>query len=111
MVTREMIALMADEPIVFPLSNPIGEISVDEALAAGARVVADGRSINNALVYPGLFRGALDGRAKQITNKMLLATAQKLAQLAPEESLLPNMLDHEVHKMVAEVIRKSVQIS
>lgn len=109
MVTMEMIALMADEPIVFPLSNPVGEISIEDALAAGAGVVADGRSINNALVYPGLFRGALDGRAKQITNKMLLAVAQKLAQLAPEESLLPNMLDRKVHKMVAEAVRKLVQ--
>lgn len=110
-VTREMIVSMAEEPIVFPLSNPIGEISVEDALAAGAGVVADGRSINNALVYPGLFRGALDGRAKRITSKMLLAAALKLAQLAPEESLLPNMLDREVHKMVAEAVRQLVETS
>jgi len=105
MVSKEMIACMAGEPIVFPLSNPVGEISVEEALATGARVVADGRTINNALVYPGLFRGALDGRVKRITTEMLLAAAKKLAELAPEESLLPNMLDREVHKIVAETVR------
>ncbi|HUT45082.1 MAG TPA: malic enzyme-like NAD(P)-binding protein [Sedimentisphaerales bacterium] len=110
-VTSEMIASMARGPIVFPLSNPVGEIGIEEALAAGAAVVGDGRSINNALVYPGLFRGALDGRAKRITSKMLLAAAQELARLAPKESLLPNMLDRRVHKKLAETIRQLIQTS
>jgi malate dehydrogenase (oxaloacetate-decarboxylating) len=110
-VTKEMVASMTEKSIVFPLSNPIGEISVGDALVAGAEVVADGRTINNALVYPGLFRGILDGRAKRITSKVLLAAAQKIAQLAPEESLLPNMLDREVHKMVAETVRQVVETS
>ena len=106
LVSREMIVSMAKEPIVFPLSNPVGEISVEDALAAGASIVADGRTINNALAYPGLFRGALDARAKRITSRMLLAAALKLAQLAPEGSLLPNMLDRKVHKMVAKAVKK-----
>lgn len=108
-VTREMIVSMAEEPIVFPLSNPAGEISVEDAIAAGAGIVADGRTINNALAYPGLFRGALDGRAKRITSKMFLAAALKLAQLAPDESLLPDMLDREVHMMVAEAVQQLVE--
>jgi malate dehydrogenase (oxaloacetate-decarboxylating) len=106
LVNAEMIMSMANNAIVFPLSNPTGEIDVDDALAAGASVVADGRTINNALAYPGLFRGALDARARRITQKMFLAAAIKLAQLAPEGSLLPNMLDHGVHKMVAEAVRQ-----
>ena len=106
LVSAEMIKSMAERPIVFPLSNPVGEISVEEALAAGAGIVADGRTINNALAYPGLFRGALDARAKRITSKMLLAAALRLAQLAPEGSLLPNMLDRKVHKMVAKAVKQ-----
>jgi malate dehydrogenase (oxaloacetate-decarboxylating) len=106
LVSREMVRSMADKSIVFPLSNPVGEISVEDAMSAGAEIVADGRTINNALAYPGLFRGALDGRAKRITGRMLLAAADKLAQLAPETGLLPNMLDRRVHKMVADAVRQ-----
>ena len=69
-----------------------------------AKVVADGRAINNALAYPGLFRGALDARAADITSGMQLAAAGKLAELAGEESLLPNMLDRRVHKEVAAAV-------
>ena len=83
MVTPAMISSMARDPLTFPLSNPVGEISVDEALKAGAAVAADGRGINNALAYPGLFRGALDAKAEDITFEMRLAAAFKLAQLAP----------------------------
>lgn len=103
-VSSEMIACMAENPIVFPLSNPVGEISVEAALGAGAAVVADGRVINNALAYPGLFRGALDARAEDITFDMQLAAAEKLAHLAPKGTLLPNILDRKVHKTVAEVV-------
>ena len=102
-VSSEMIACMAENPIVLPLSNPVGEISVEAALEAGAAVVADGRAINNALAYPGLFRGALDARAEDITFDMQLAAAEKLAQLASRGALLPNILDRNVHKTVAEV--------
>ena len=103
-VSKEMISSMAKDPIVFPLSNPVGEISVEDAITAGAAVVADGRAINNALAYPGLFRGALDVRAKSITFDMQLAAAEKLAKLAPEGSLLPNMLDKNVHNSVAQAV-------
>jgi malate dehydrogenase (oxaloacetate-decarboxylating) len=108
-VTKEMVSQMNKDPIVFPLSNPVGEISLDEAVAAGARVVADGRTINNALAYPGLFRGALDCRAEDITGEMQVAAAQKLAELADSDSLLPNMLDRQVHKEVAVAVRQAYE--
>ncbi len=104
MVSKEMIASMAEDSIVLPLSNPVGEISVEDALAAGAAVVADGRAINNALAYPGLFRGALDVRAKSITLDMQLAAARELSGLASQESLLPDMLDRKVHNAVAHAV-------
>jgi len=104
MVSREMIAAMAPDPVVFPLSNPVGEITVDEALAAGAAIAADGRGINNAQAYPGLFRGALDARAKDITMDMQLAAARTLAELAPEGLLLPDMLDRGIHAQVAKAV-------
>jgi malate dehydrogenase (oxaloacetate-decarboxylating) len=108
-VSPGMIKSMAPDAIAFPLSNPIGEIDVEEALSAGAAVAADGRTINNALAYPGLFRGALDARARQITQKMFLTAAIKLAQLAPEGSLVPNILDRNVHKLVAEAVQMLVE--
>ena len=106
-VSKEMISVMANKPLVFPLSNPVGEISIEEALQAGAAIAADGRAINNALVYPGLFRGALDIRAKDITTDMQLAAAEKLAQLAPKKTLLPDMLDQSVHEKVALAVAKA----
>jgi malate dehydrogenase (oxaloacetate-decarboxylating) len=104
MVSPAMIASMAKDPIVFPLSNPAGEISVQEARAAGAAIAADGRTINNALAYPGLFRGALDAGAKAITREMMLAAAHQLAALAPSGKLLPNMLDRSVHRTIAQTV-------
>jgi malate dehydrogenase (oxaloacetate-decarboxylating) len=104
MVSKEMIAAMADGPIAFPLSNPVGEISVEEAAEAGAVVTADGRGINNALAYPGLFRGALNAQAKKITLKMQIAAAEKLAELTPEGRLLPDILDRDVHMQVADAV-------
>lgn len=104
MVTPAMVSAMAKDPIVFPLSNPVGEIRVEAARQAGAAVAADGRTINNALAYPGLFRGALDARAQDITIDMQLAAARELAALAPFGSLLPNMLDRAVHQRVAQVV-------
>jgi len=108
-VSKEMIASMAKEPIVFPLSNPVGEISKQEALEAGAAIAADGRDINNALAYPGIFRGALDARATEINLKMKLAAAEKLAQLAPSDALLPDILDREVHRKVAQAVAAAWQ--
>jgi malate dehydrogenase (oxaloacetate-decarboxylating) len=86
------------------LSNPVGEISKEQAYAAGAAIAADGRDINNALAYPGLFRGALDVRAKDITMDMKIAAAEKLAELAPKDQLLPGILDRTVHSRVAEAV-------
>lgn len=104
MVTKEMVASMAKDPIVLPLANPVGEISKEEAIEAGAAVAADGRDINNALAYPGIFRGALDARATQINLKMKLAAAEELARLAEGGALLPDMLEKEVHKQVARAV-------
>ena len=104
MVSKEMIASMADNPICFPLSNPVGEITCEEAIEAGAAVTADGRGVNNALAYPGLFRGALNVNANAITSQMQVAAAQKLADISPEGSLLPDMLDRNVHKQVADAV-------
>ncbi len=110
MVTKDMIAAMAPHPLVFPLSNPVGEISVDDAYQSGAAVAADGRTINNALVYPGLFRGALDVHARAITLNMQLAAAKTLADLAPEGILLPDMLDKTVHQRVAAAVAKAYSL-
>lgn len=107
LVSKDMVSRMAKNSIVFPLSNPAGEISIDDAMAAGAMVVANGREINNALAYPGLFRGALDVRAKDITFDMQVAAADKLAKLAGKESLLPNILDKQVHKEVAAAVSEA----
>lgn len=109
LVSKKMVASMADDAIVFPLSNPVGEIPVEDAADAGARVTADGRTINNALAFPGIFRGALDARAKNITPKMQLAAADTLAQLAAEGMLLPDMLDAGVHKSVSHAVRMAAE--
>jgi len=101
MVSKEMIAAMNKNSIVLPLSNPIGEIDVADALAAGAAIAADGRTINNALAYPALFRGALDVKAEDITFEMQLACAKTLASLAADGDLLPDVLDRNVHKEAA----------
>jgi malate dehydrogenase (oxaloacetate-decarboxylating) len=107
MVSKEMIAAMADDPIAFPLSNPIGEISIEEAAEAGAAVTADGRGVNNALAYPGLFRGALNARAKEINLKMQIAASTTLADLAPEGALLPDIIDREIHSKVAQAVAEA----
>ena len=102
-VSREMVASMAPQPIVFALANPVSEISAEDALAAGAAVATDGRGMNNALAYPGIFRGALDARARRITHEMKLAAARALADAATD-GLLPDMLDRSVHQRVAEAV-------
>lgn len=107
MVSQEMIRAMAEGPVVFPLSNPIGEITVEEAYEAGAAVVADGRVINNALAYPGLFRGALDVQAGDITTEMQLAAAHQLASMAGNGMLLPDILDRQVHSEVARAVSQA----
>jgi malate dehydrogenase (oxaloacetate-decarboxylating) len=104
MVSKDMIGSMAHDAIVLPLSNPVGEIDKEEALEAGAAIAADGRDINNALAYPGIFRGALDARAPDITPAMELAAAKALAELASPGELLPEILDKKVHRAVAQAV-------
>jgi malate dehydrogenase (oxaloacetate-decarboxylating) len=96
-LTSEMVASMADDPLIFALANPIPEIFPEEALAAGAAVVATGRSdldnqVNNSLAFPGIFRGALDVRARSINDAMKIAAAHAIAGLVPEEQLRPNYI-------------------
>ena len=105
-IKKEWVRLMQDNPIVFACANPVPEIWPWEAKEAGARVVATGRSdfpnqANNALVFPGVFRGALDVRAKTITDEMCLAAAMEIARMAEEKGLredyiIPSMEDWEV---------------
>ncbi len=118
-VTREMIASMAKDPIVFPMANPTPEIMPDEALAAGARVVGTGRSdfpnqINNVLAFPGIFRGALDARASDINEEMKVATSYAIASLVSpeelsEEYIIPSALDARVAPAVAEAVGKAAR--
>lgn len=113
-VSAGMISSMADGAIVFPMANPTPEISRDEALRGGARVVGTGRSdypnqINNVLAFPGIFRGALDCRATCINEEMKIATSYALASLVSEEELcedyiIPNALDVRVARAVADAV-------
>jgi len=105
MITKQMVSKMAKNAICFPLSNPVGEISKEEAIEAGAAVAADGRDINNAQAYPGIFRGALDARATKITMEMKLAAAQKIAESAPKGELVPDCLDRQIHRQIADAVR------
>jgi len=116
-----MVRSMAKDPIIFALSNPVPEIMPDEAMAAGAKVVTTGRSdfanqINNVLAFPGVFRGALDVRARDINDDMKVAAAKAIASLVSDEELkagniIPSPFDRrvapEVAKAVAEAARKS----
>jgi malate dehydrogenase (oxaloacetate-decarboxylating) len=99
-VTKDMVRSMAKDPIVFALANPVSEISVGEAYEAGAAIALDGRSMNNALAYPGLFRGALDARATRFTPAMRLAAAHAVANAAKADELLPDMFDMAMHANV-----------
>ena len=109
-VSPEMVRSMAKDPIVFALANPVSEISVKDALANGAAIAVDGRGMNNALAYPGIFRGALDARAKRITKEMMLAAARAIAAATTADSLLPDMLDMSVHRAVTAAVREAALI-
>src|SRR5207253_10322459 len=112
-----MLKTMAPEPVIFALANPVPEIMPEDALGAGARIVATGRSdfpnqINNSLVFPGVFRGALDVRATTITFEMEQAAAQALADVIPEGDLrpdyiIPDAFDFRVPPAVAAAVAKS----
>jgi malate dehydrogenase (oxaloacetate-decarboxylating) len=93
-------AMIRKGQIILSLSNPIPEIFPEEALEAGAAYAADGKSVNNALAYPGLFRAALDGRFKAITPAMKIAAARAISALAGSDELVPSPLHPEVHKAV-----------
>ena len=111
-VTPEMVSSMAKDPVVFAMANPIPEIWPDDARAAGAAVVGTGRSdfpnqVNNSLVFPGVFRGALDSHATRVTTSMKLAAGQALADLVAEptpENVLPWSLDRQVAQTVAKAV-------
>ena len=113
-VTPEMVSSMARDAIVFAMANPIPEIMPSSARDAGARVVGTGRSdfpnqINNSLVFPGVFRGALDAHATRVSTKMKLAAAEALAELVKEptaENIIPWSLDREVPQAVAQATAK-----
>jgi|APSaa5957512622_1039677.scaffolds.fasta_scaffold44292_2 malate dehydrogenase (oxaloacetate-decarboxylating) len=104
LVSQDMVRSMNAEPIIFPLANPVSEISKPDALAAGAAVYADGRTMNNALAYPGIFRGALDCNCTTITFEMMMAAAEALADITPEGDLLPEMMDLATHSTVARAV-------
>jgi len=108
LVSRDMVRSMAPDPIVFALANPVSEISVADAREAGAAVAADGRMMNNALAYPGIFRGALDSAARSITIEMMMAAAEALAGIVPAGELLPEMMDPNTHETVAKAVRDAV---
>jgi malate dehydrogenase (oxaloacetate-decarboxylating) len=93
--------------MVFALSNPEPEIEPRLARERGAVFAADGRGINNVLGFPGLFRGALDAGAHEITDAMLFAAAEAIADCAPKGELVPDPLDRRVHDAVAAAVRKA----
>jgi len=99
--------MVREKQVILALSNPDPEIHPDDALAAGAAFAADGRGVNNALAFPGLFRGALDARAKRVNNAMKIAAAKAVADLADDGDLVPNILDLDVHKQVAAAVEQA----
>lgn len=116
-VTADMIKSMAENPIVFPMANPVPEIMPDKALEAGAAVVGTGRSdfpnqINNVLAFPGIFRGALDVRARDINEEMKMAASHAIASIVSEEELsseyiLPKAFDERIGRTVAKAVAEA----
>lgn len=117
-VTKEMIASMNQDSIVFAMANPVPEIMPDLAKEAGARIVGTGRSdfpnqVNNVIAFPGIFKGALEGRATQITEEMKLAAATALASLVDEKDLnedyiLPEAFDPRVCEVVSQAVKANI---
>jgi malate dehydrogenase (oxaloacetate-decarboxylating) len=120
-VTREMVASMAKDPLIFAMANPVPEIMPDEAGAGGAKVVATGRSdfpnqINNVLAFPGVFRGALDARAKAINEDMKLAAVYAISGIITDDELsadyiIPGPFDERVAPAVAADVAKAAESS
>lgn len=118
-VTAEMVASMNQDAILFAMANPVPEIMPDIAKAAGARIIGTGRSdfpnqINNVIAFPGIFRGALEGRAPQITEEMKLAAAKALADLVSDDQLnedfiIPEPFDPRVADAVSEAVKSHIR--
>lgn len=117
-VTPEMVSTMNKDSILFAMANPVPEIMPDVARAAGARVVGTGRSdfpnqVNNVLIFPGIFKGALEGRASAITEEMKLAAAKAISGLIPEselndENILPAAFDPRVADVVSRAVKEHI---
>lgn len=117
-VSAEMVASMNKDSILFAMANPVPEIMPDVAKAAGARIIGTGRSdfpnqVNNVVAFPGIFRGALEGRAKQITEAMKLAAAEAIAGLVSDEQLsddfiMPEAFDPRVADVVSRAVRDNI---
>ena len=117
-VTSEMVASMNTDSILFAMANPIPEIMPDVAKSAGARIVGTGRSdfpnqVNNVIAFPGIFKGGLEARAKQITDEMKLAAALAIADLVKEdelneENILPDALNAELANVVAQAVKRYI---
>lgn len=117
-VTQEMVASMNHDAIIFAMANPVPEIMPDLAKAAGAKVVGTGRSdfpnqVNNVVAFPGIFKGALEGRASQITEEMKLAAAIAIADLVPEDQLsedfiMPEAFDPRVAQAVSQAVKSHI---
>ena len=117
-VSPEMVASMNKDAIIFAMANPVPEIMPDVAKEAGAKVVGTGRSdfpnqVNNVIAFPGIFRGALEGRATQITEEMKLAAATALADLVSEDQLnedfiLPEAFDPRVAQVVSQAVKNNI---
>lgn len=114
-VSKEMVASMNKDAILFAMANPVPEIMPDLAKEAGAKVVGTGRSdfpnqVNNVVAFPGIFKGALEGRATQITEEMKLAAANAIAGLVPEEELNENnILPEAFDPLVADTVSKAIK--
>lgn len=118
-VTPEMVSSMNHDSILFAMANPVPEIMPDAAKAAGARIVGTGRSdfpnqVNNVVAFPGIFKGALEGRASQITEEMKLAAAAAIAGLVPDdqlndENIMPEAFDPKVAEVVAEAVKSHIR--
>lgn len=113
-LTKEMVKTMADDPIVFAMSNPVPEIMPDEAKEAGVRIMGTGRSdfpnqINNVLAFPGIFKGALSVRASDINDEMKIAAAKAIASMVSDEELRPDYVITDVFdKRVADAVAEAV---
>ena len=117
-VTAEMVSSMNKDAILFAMANPVPEIMPDVAKAAGAKVVGTGRSdfpnqVNNVIAFPGIFKGALEGRATQITEEMKLAAALAIASLVPDdelndENILPEAFNPDVADVVSKAVRNNI---